>query len=115
MLEKYKLARNDERLFFVVLQPGHADIFSDDRVEDFWLFWEDVGCDPEAKEAVQYDMYHVVMKALNAATQQLVREWRALPYVCFVERNQILERDGDPLSIPSLQPIKRRDDGITKR
>ena len=105
MLEKYKASRNDERLFFVVLQAGHEDIFSNDLVEDHWLFWEDVGCDPDELDAAQYDMHHVVMKRLNAATRELVREWRGLPYVCFVERNSFLEVGGTPVAIPSLQPI----------
>lgn len=109
--DKFKIARNDERLFFVVLQTGHAGIFEHDLVEDYWLFFEDVGCDPDANETAQYDMYHAVMERLNAATRELVQEWRGKPYVCFVERNQFLELNGQPVAMPSLQPIKQ--DGIT--
>ena len=103
--EKFELFRNDERLFFVVLQAGRDSIFADDRVEEFWLFFEDVGCDPDEFSATQYDMYHVIMKALNPPTRQLVREWRGLSYVCFVERNQFLKINGMPVVLPSLELI----------
>lgn len=105
--EKYQAVRNDERLFFVVLQSGHDDIFTNDLVEDHWLFMENVGCDPERSETAQYDMHHVVMKALDAATRTLVQDWRGRAYVCFVERNQSLKINGEIVELPSLRPVKK--------
>jgi hypothetical protein len=107
MQTKYQAVRNDDRLFFVVLQTGHEDIFTNDLVEDHWMFWEDVGCDPELARTAQYDMHHVVMKALNAATRALVQEWRGLQYVCFVERNQTLTVNGELVELPSFRPLKK--------
>lgn len=72
---------DEDKLFFVILEKGHEDLFKDPLVDDYWLFQEDI--------MPGNDFYYVVMKNLDAATRKLIVKWRKLPYVDSVEHNQL--------------------------
>ena len=86
-LQKESQKVRSEKLFFVNLQKGQAVIFNDDKVEDHFLSISDFGCNLDDPDEPTYELHLVYMKELDQPTKQMIKDWRALPYVCYVEQN----------------------------